>query len=310
MNSPYLISAEPANAPVSAIKSTLLKTRGLNESARKIVHSLLLIASFVLATPTIAAPLVFDFNGVTLSGSASNGLGATGNSAAIATDMNNALTSAGYASSSVTVTGALATKTYNGEGHVTGQTLGTSEGGVLNPIVNGKRKKDTFIINDNFGLRGPKSDRFTLTFTNFLLYSLQFDWEIFPDATCPANSSCAKSGNTSLSNWPDISLLVDGSITPLWEAFGPTSNATTIDPQALGVSPILNLNGAKSLTFVDWPAEIGIDNLRITGCVATQPNCLTTRVPEPGSLALLCLGLFCLAFRHRQLAPTKRIKAG
>jgi hypothetical protein len=291
--------SKSTNASANGNSSAVSRVRAGQEKTGRIGRSLLLIASLLLSVPTIAAPVAFDFNSVVLSGNYGNGLGATGNSNAIAASLNSALSTAGFTSSSVTVTGALATKTYNGEGHVVGETLGTSAGGVPN-IINGRRVNDTFIINDNFGIYGSRTDRFTLSFSNFLVYSVQFDWEIFPDANCPAGSTCAKSRNTNHVNWPDISLLVDNGATPVWEAVASTPNPYTIDPQGLGVSPIIQLNGAKSLTFVDWPAEIGIDYLRINGCVITQPNCLTTQVPEPASLALLCLGLFGLGFSLRR----------
>src|SRR5437868_8427736 len=70
------------------------------------------------AFSTHAGLVTFNFNDVVLSGSYSNGLGAVGGNAAIATSINSALSAAGFASASVSVSGGLATKTYNGEGHV------------------------------------------------------------------------------------------------------------------------------------------------------------------------------------------------
>jgi hypothetical protein len=251
--------------------------------------------ALVITAPASSAPLVFDFDTVTLgSTNYSNGLGYVGSSTAIANYMNGVLGTNGYASSSVSVSGALATQTYNGEGHVLGTSLGISNGGVAHPSWN-----DTFIINNNFAIGAPAIDRFTLSFSNFKVYSLSFDWQIFPDATCPAGSSCAAlgavPGNVS---WPDIALLVDGSATPVWYEHA-SIPAPGTDPQALGMSGTVSLNGAQTLTFRDWPAEIGIDNLRITGCVASSPNCLS--VPEPSTLPLAALGLLAMvAYGWRQ----------
>jgi hypothetical protein len=251
--------------------------------------------SLAVAAPATSAPLVFDFNSVGLgSFNYSNTLGYVGSSSSIADYMNGVLGANGYASSTVSVSGALATKTYNGEGHVLGPSLGVSDAGLSHLTWN-----DTFIINNNFAIGASATDRFTLSFANFKVYSVSFDWQIFPDATCPAGSSCAAlgavAGNVS---WPDIALLVDGIATPVWYQRA-SIPAPGQDPQGLGMSGTLSLNGAQTLTFRDWPAEIGIDNLRITGCVASSPNCLT--VPEPSTLPLAALGLLAMvAYGWRQ----------
>ena len=245
-------------------------------------------ATVLLTSTAAAAPLVFDFNSVVLGSTVyGNGLGKLGNSTAIGNYMNGVLTAGGYATSSVSVSGAIATKTYYGEGHVVGEALGTSDGGVHHV------GKDIFIINNNFGIGAPSTDRFTLTFTNFKVYSLSFDWEIFPDAMCPASSSpysCAMRGPVAGNyNWPDIALLVDGDTEPVWSALAAIPGPGK-DPQGLGTSPELYLDGATTLVFRDWPAEIGIDNLHIVGCAASSPDCLAL-VPEPSSLPLAVLGL-------------------
>jgi hypothetical protein len=256
------------------------------------------VLAFAVATPATSAPLVFDFNSVVLGNAVyGNGLGKLGDSTSIANYMNGVLGANGYGSSTVTVSGALATKTYDGEGHVFGSSLGNSDAGVAHATWN-----DTFIINNNFGINASPTDRFTLNFTNFKIYSVSFDWQIFADATCPASNapaSCAVRGAVAgNSNWPDIALLVDNIATPVWLQLA-SIPATGKDPQGLGMSGTLSLNGAQTLTFRDWPAEVGIDNLRITGCVASSPNCLT--VPEPSTLPLAALGLLgMVAYRWRQ----------
>jgi hypothetical protein len=249
------------------------------------------------STQVLAIPVTFTFDDVAISGTHGNGLGKTGGDSAIAASMNSVLQSVGFGSSSVSVSGALATATYNGENHVNGETLGTSNGGTHH--ANDPAHPDTFVINDDFGLYGSSADRFSFTFTNFDIYSISFDWEIFPDASCPAGSVCASHPLTN-SNYPDIELLADG--VSVWSIRASTPVSGDLDPQALGTKPTFNLNGATTLTFVDWPAEIGIDNLVVDGCAVDSPNCDPPKVPEPGVLYLLgacVLAAWGAAWRNR-----------
>jgi hypothetical protein len=262
----------------------------------------------LLAAPAAQSGVLFDFNGVVRSGAHSNGLGATGGNSAIATNMNTALASAGFGSSSVSVSGGLATATYNGEGHVPGITLGTSDGGVAHPTFN-----DGFVINDNFGIYGSAANQFTFTFTNFSITSISFDWEIFPDATCPKGSYCAS--HPSSANYPDIELLLDGSAVPFWQMLA--STPANGDPQAIGTASLTFLTGVHTLTFRDWPAEVGIDNLQIAGCANTvfegprsttesiaPPRCTPLQTPEPSTLPLAALALGAAAWGiGRRRAP-------
>ena len=70
------------------------------------------------------------------------------------------------------------------------------------------------------------------------------------------------------------SSLSDGSST---HSVSSGTGATETAPQYIGVSQAFTLNGATSLSFMDWPATIGIDNLK-----------LVTTTPEPrGEVFLL-----------------------
>lgn len=272
--------------------------------ARKLVSALFPALLFGASSAAVAVPVTFDFNGVALSGAHGNGLGATGGNSAVATNMNGALSAAGLAGSTVSVSGALATATYNGEGHVNGETLGTSNGGTHH--ASDAAHPDTFIINDDFGIYGSAVDRFSFTFTNFYVYSISFDWEIFPDASCPAGSSCASHPLTN-ANYPDIELLADG--VSVWSTLASTPVSGDLDPQALGTRAALSLSGATTLTFVDWPAEVGIDNLVVDGCTIKSPDCVRRETPEPGMLFLLgacALAAMGVARRERAEAPTAR----
>jgi hypothetical protein len=252
-------------------------------------------------------PTSFNFdtsNGYTLqlSGNYGNGVGAAAGSGSsigscsptisnIETWMTCVLRAqTGNNSYGVTVKGAFATQTYSGEGHVSGLTLGTSDGGISHA------GRDTFIMNDNFGDFGSATPQFTITFTGgYQDNSISFDYEIFPDATCAAGSACANSMQQN-PNWPDLKILLGNSTTPFWTVKAPIPSPGT-DPQALGHVTLLLPYAVTSITFQDWPAEIAIDNLRFND------------VPEPGSLPLLgaaCGALALFRLRTARLSRSTR----
>ncbi|MGI4848920.1 MAG: PEP-CTERM sorting domain-containing protein [Janthinobacterium lividum] len=254
-------------------------------------------AAAVAPTNDLVA-LTFNFNDINLGlKSNTSGLGSIALSNGIALSLTSALQTATKTKNvSVDVVDAIATQTYNGEGYVKGDTLGTSDGGIH------LKTSDTFLINNNFGMKqgttttavtgGTKSDAFTLTFSNFLVTSVQFDYEIFPDAVCQNGSGCL----------PDISLLVDG--VQRW-ADSANPGVGTIQPTKLGTTGLISFSEGSTLTFKDWPAEIGIDNLRITGCyTAVDGKCAstTTTVPEPLTLALLGAGILGFGASRRRSA--------
>ena len=247
--------------------------------------------------PSSALSYTFDFENILRPLSTTDislkgyGLGNIGLSPGIGLAMSAALQTVAK-TASVAVTGAVATQNYNGEGRVP-TTLGNSEAGV--PV---RLKMDTFLVNNNFRAVQTNSttaksgsvvdpDRFSLSFTNFTITGVQFDYEIFPDAQCQKNSGCG----------PDMSLLAGTK--KVWGMI--TTPSRTVDPQALGVTQKISFDGTNKLTFVDWPSEIGIDNLTITGCVnAVAGKCLPPAVPEPAAIALFGLGLFGLVVVRRR----------
>ncbi len=219
-----------------------------------------------------ADTITFDFN------SLANGAG----NSSVQSYMNGVLGADG----TVTVSGSLASNSYTGDGHVVGPgngstslTLGTSDGTTQHLTTH-----DTFIQNTS------SSSKIVMNFSGLQIYSVGFNYEIFPDGTCATGVNCG-------SNWPDFSFMANGLL--IFETLGvmpgnsgapylhsPNSGASGTEkaPQFLGQSgTIIFQNGVTNLQFVDWPATIGIDNLVVT-----------TNVPEPGSLTLFGTGLLSL----------------
>ena len=262
-----------------------------------------------------ADTFTFTFDPLASGAPASGGVGAT---ASIQNYMNSIL----GAGKSVVVTGAVADQTYNGDNHVVGPgtgstslTLGDSNGatdgttssptGSIDTNVNGSVAYDTFIRN----VSGTSS--FTMTFSGLSISTISFDYEIFPDGTCPSLSNCG----TNHSNLPDFIFSADGtqvfhyygvvpgtatstpgtalSTTSGWTSYSKSPLGTELAPQLLGTFSYTFATPVTSLTFMDWPATVAIDNL-VVG----------THAPEPSSLLLLAttVGLAGLGWKKRRKA--------
>ncbi|HWW17156.1 MAG TPA: PEP-CTERM sorting domain-containing protein [Candidatus Saccharimonadales bacterium] len=235
----------------------------------------------LFTSPSLKADSVlFDFN--SLANNASNG--------SVQSYMDGKL----GAGRSVVVTGSLASNSYTGDGHVVGPkgvslTLGTSDGGIPD-----KNPPDTFIDNVS------SSTEIKMVFSGLKIYSVSFDYEIFPDGTCATGVNCG-------SNWPDFTFMADGSLVfntpgvmpgnpgaPYLNSPASGLKSTEKAPQFLGQSGTLTFkSGVTKLEFVDWPATIGIDNLKIS-----------TTTPEPATMTLVGIGMLGLARVRRRLTKS------
>jgi hypothetical protein len=149
-----------------------------------------LAALFVAAGASIAqaaysgAPIPVDFS--SLSGSSST--------TQIQNVFNQALAAAGFSGVTVTISGAKTSTTYTGDGHVVGKVTNGSVSSYTLKSLDGT----AFLQNNS-----PTYSAFTITFSTALpINSLSFDYEIFPDGSCPSLSSCGtKTWNSTTGRW-------------------------------------------------------------------------------------------------------------
>lgn len=268
----------------------------MRESAK--THAAGLIFLAISAGISARADTIFDFNSL-VSGA---------NSSSIQSYMDGV---AGCASC-VTVTGAVADQTYNGEGYVTGPgngskslTLGTSDGAsqsASNSLLN--RAYDTFIANTNDSSH-QISNQIIIDFSSGHTLSgmLSFDYEIFPDISgSPDFIFKAWSGSNLVATWTQYGVTpgtTDGNATHSPNHQGP--NQTETNKQYIGTwSSQTPLNNITELDFIDWPATIGVDNLKFAS------------TPEPGPLLLLgsvLAGLVCFRKRAGSAAAVRKSAA-
>lgn len=289
--------------------------------------------SMVSAVPAIAGTVTEIFN--------FNNIGNNASSSSIQTYMAGVLNSAGgftkvnSANALIGVNGAIAQQgvnSYTGDNHVAGPvkngtprplTLGDTENTTTwdasTPTLN---STDGYIKNctpiDGTGCSGASPDIF-LNFANLKyngkaveIASISFDFEIFPDGTCSADtySACGGSKNAAghRPNTPDLELWSGDNATghyfTTWWGVTPSGNnkysvampSGETAPQLLGSSGLITIDPnlhLTSLDFMDWPETIGIDNLVIT----------FRQVPEPASMGLVALAfgsLFLVMRRNRR----------
>jgi hypothetical protein len=277
---------------------------------RRLPRALLAATSFAfgVTASAYAGPVVFNFNS----------LADGANNTAIQTYMDGLLTGG----ASVTVySGASASRTYTGDGHVVGPTngsgvttsltLGNTEG-LKADSTNGTSANatagaaDTFLINNNTsGTGNSAGDRIVMSFNNFTIAAgstISYDYEIFPNGTCPGGAGGCSGGV------PTFTFAINGTTDQTFTGVAPASsalyykNSPTMTgetaPQALGTA-VFTVTSAlvnPTLAFIDWPVTIGVDNLTITPPVTT-----TAGAPEPATLVLFGTGAVALLRRRRRL---------
>lgn len=277
-----------------------------------ILQFMLIVAAGV-EIPAYAATYSFNFNSLSENATASQ----------IATYMTTYLQTNGCTGCTVTVVGAVADTTYDGDGNVVGPsghplTLGTSDGATSNSSttpagVLGKTNNlisgtvDTFIANTSDSASQISSEIY-LDFslgTGVKISSASFDYEIFPDGSPQQPPDFIfEAGNViGGTNAAVTSFGTNGTQYGVTPKSSGSDGHSTASPDSSSESSAQyigtwsgSLNNVSELDFIDWPATIGVDDLSIT---------TTTTVPEPSSVILLftiMLGIGLMARRRSQKA--------
>jgi len=258
--------------------------------------------------PVFGATYSFNFNSLNSGATASQ----------IATYMTNILTSNGCTGCSVSVVGAVADQTYDGDGNVVGPnghplTLGTSDGATSNSsatptgVLGTSNNKisgsvDTFIANTSDS-GSQVSSEFYLTFTGLTIASASFDFEIFPDGSSeqPPDMTFEAGTNKSGTDPTVNSFGMNGVYTAVTPSATGSDGSSVKSPDSSSESSAQyigtwsgSLSNVSELDFLDWPATVAIDNLMIT--TPSSP------VPEPRSVIFLVTIVLAISVLTRRKA--------
>jgi hypothetical protein len=266
------------------------------------------ILSFLaVAAVASASSVTFNFSG----------LAENATTTQIQNYMDAALTAAGCTGCTVTVTGAFADTSWNGDGHVTGPgsggtslTLGTMSGvpSGSNSTSTVVTPAKTFLATTADGDAGTDT-QITMKFSGFTINgSASFDYEIFPNFSCTAlnATNCGGSAVGGIyPNQPDFVFDTNGS-TNIFTTYGVTpgttnGNATHSPNSGSGSSELApqfignwsgSLSGVSQLDFIDWPATIGVDGLSVSWNTSSP-------VPDPSSVLLFGTVVAGIALRKK-----------
>lgn len=268
--------------------------------ATSLASALLVLGGSVSAQ---ADTFTFNFSGLTQTTSMAT------TSTEVAAYLNSKLGTAGTATES----GGVTDNGYTADGHVTGPRTGNNPGNYsVNPYTLAD-KDGTFLINDNEF--GGNSNDVILNFNlgGAKITSVTFDYEIFPDVSCPdlRGNDCGH-GNPP-ANLPSIELVGTSFIqyasappsspAPPIYTYSPDSlTSAELAPQWIGTATVNGLN-TTTLDFRDWPATIGVANITITTTGTTQGGQGT--VPEPTSLVLFGTVASLLTFKLRNMRRSR-----
>jgi hypothetical protein len=192
-------------------------------------------------------------------------------------------------------------------------TLGNSNYAANNNVTPGAYGNDNYIsnmaTNPNGSSDNQLSQGITITLTGGYKFTgtFSFDYEIFPDISCTQLSNCGGWNNTTghYNNQPDLDFSTSGGTTNASQTFWgvtpvnggadgnsvkSTDSNNELAPQYIGESGNFTLVGVTTLSFQDWPAAIGVDNLH-----------LVTATPEPRGYAFILGGLMLALFAGTKL---------
>ncbi len=250
----------------------------------------LLVAALILVSVGSAYAGSYSFN--------FNGIAAGAQSAAIQTYMQTTMTAQGASSSianGLSLSGAQDSNGYNGDGHVVGTCVGsTCTSKTLANDNDGQPGTDHMIMTMQTG----GLDSIKMQFTGLHLYSITFDLEIFPDASCSVGSCTAgmpdfilNTGNggsvSAVKTWLGA-FPTSGSHSPISGSSATETSSQLIVAQYTYTAPVGTT--FDTVWFQDWPATIGIDNLTVN---------TSTQVPEPASIFLMGSGILAVIRRKR-----------